>query len=133
MTLSMSNPENAQPAVLIQSCSTCGTWFVARRERCPENPSHELADRPMSGCAVVFSFTVTHRPMRSTDAERVPFPTALVELAEGPHVLANVDARLHEISIGLAVRVIPDPDPQAPAGALLAVPPSENGVQHVRE
>ncbi|GAA0710737.1 hypothetical protein GCM10010199_07260 [Dactylosporangium roseum] len=91
--------------------------------RCPADAAHEILDRPLSGHGVVFSFTVTHQPMRASAGDRVPYATVLVELDEGPRVLAHVDASLPRPAIGqpVLIRAQDDADdPHIPPGAYIA-------------
>ena len=60
--------------------------------------------REASGRGTIFALTLSRvGPPHLADA--VPYPMALVQLAEGPRMLARIDARYDELAIGQAVEV----------------------------
>lgn len=111
--------------VRLQHCVTCGRWYPMPRVRCPAGADHQLRVEPVAGDGVVYSFTVTHQAMHQSFSDRVPYRTALIELAEGPRILAVVADATAPITIGTSVSVVdaePGEDETAPSAAVLAVP-----------
>ena len=71
---------------------------------CPYCGSLDFEWTPVSGDAVVYSFTIVHRP--PTDAWDTPYVFALVELAEGPMLPTNiVGCDPGDVAIGMPVAV----------------------------
>jgi uncharacterized OB-fold protein len=75
---------------VIPRCESCGhTWFPPSLA-CPscgaEHPSWVAA----SGRGRVFSFVVYHRVYHRAFKSRVPYVVAVIELEEGPRMIANV-------------------------------------------
>lgn len=95
--------------VRLQHCPACRRWYAMARDRC--GCGTPLVVAPVSGRGTVFSATVTHQAMTPEYADRVPYQTVLVELAEGPRVLALVDGP--PLPLGAEVSVVDS----APAGA----------------
>jgi uncharacterized OB-fold protein len=58
----------------------------------------------------VYTFTVVRQSPDPFFAARVPFVVAMVELAEGPRLMANVvDCDVEAVRIGMEVRVLFEP------------------------
>lgn len=76
--------------LLLQRCLECrGVHFYPRRT-CPACWSERVEWIEASGRGRVHSFTVIHRPPAPAFASRVPYVVALVDLEEGPRMMANV-------------------------------------------
>ncbi|WP_119418324.1 Zn-ribbon domain-containing OB-fold protein [Desertibaculum subflavum] len=92
--------------LLLQRCRDCGaTWFMSRH-LCASCWSEQVESVEASGRGRVHSFTVIHRAPSAAFAGQVPYVVALIDLAEGPRMLANiVGAGAREIAIGELVRV----------------------------
>jgi hypothetical protein len=59
-----------------------------------------------SGRCSVYSYTVVHRAPSPTFAAEVPYVAAVVELAEGPHLMTNiVECVPDSVRIGMKVSV----------------------------
>lgn len=71
----------------IQRCGDCGTPFFYPRTSCPHCGSASLEWFDTSGRATLYSYTITHRPAPGFDA---PYAIAVVQLAEGPRMMANI-------------------------------------------
>jgi uncharacterized OB-fold protein/acyl dehydratase len=87
----------------IQQCGDCGALRHPPGPMCVRcgspNPKYVVA----SGRGEVFSYVVHHHP--PVPGKRLPLVIALVELAEGVRVLAEMpDTRPDEVSIGMAVQ-----------------------------
>jgi len=77
----------ATGALHVQRCATCGHAHHPPRYLCAECGSRELAFVPASGRGVVFSWTVTHRPVDPGWAGELPYATVVVALEEGPRIV----------------------------------------------
>jgi uncharacterized OB-fold protein len=76
------------------------------RYLCPKCWSADLDWVEASGKGVVHSFSIVRRAPMAAFAERVPYVVALIDLEEGPRMMANIigDSAL-ETSIGDAVHL----------------------------
>ncbi|CAG9194590.1 Predicted nucleic-acid-binding protein containing a Zn-ribbon [Paraburkholderia sabiae] len=90
--------------LLIRKCTACQALHFMPRHLCPECWSDQLEWVESKGMGTVHSFTVIHRAPISAFAARTPYVVALIELDEGPRMMANVigdDA----LSVGIGDRV----------------------------
>jgi uncharacterized OB-fold protein len=72
---------------------------------CPNCGSGPVSWEAASGRARVHSYTVVHHAAHPDFAERVPYVAAVVELEEGPRVVANiVDCPIEDVAVEMAVR-----------------------------
>jgi len=79
-----------QGRLMIRQCKSCQALHFMPRYLCPTCWSTELEWIEASGHGVVHSFTVVRRaPMKEFD-HLVPYVVALIELAEGPRMMANI-------------------------------------------
>ncbi len=76
--------------LLLQRCVGCGAVRFYPRHLCPACWSPDHAWIEAAGRGRVHSFTVIHRPPSPEFAARVPYVVALVDLEEGPRMMANV-------------------------------------------
>lgn len=92
--------------LMLQRCRACGaTWFLSRY-LCASCWSDQVEAVEASGRGRVHSFTVIHRAPSAAFAGQVPYVVALIDLAEGPRMLANiVGAGAREVAIGEPVKV----------------------------
>jgi len=70
----------------LQRCADCGPYFYPR-PACPGCGSSTVEWFTASGRATLYSYTITHRPAPGFEA---PYAIAVVELAEGPRLMANI-------------------------------------------
>lgn len=92
-----------------QRCDDCGERIFYLRTVCPSCWSEQLSVHEASGRGVVHTFTTQHRPGHPAFAGRVPYTVVLVDLEEGPRVLADlVDCPPGEVHVGMPVRVVFD-------------------------
>lgn len=93
--------------LLIRKCSACGQLHFMPRYLCPTCWSGDLEWIEASGNGSVHSYTVIRRASDPRFADRVPYVVALVDLAEGPRMMANIlgDNAL-ETQIGDAVSLV---------------------------
>ena len=73
-----------------QKCSSCGhvRWPVSII--CPVCLSSETEWTPSAGKGKVYSFVVFHSAFHPAFQAAIPYVTAIIELAEGPHFLSNI-------------------------------------------
>jgi len=88
-------------------CPRCVAWIFYPRHWCPHCYGSELEWRETGGRGSVYSFSVVHQaPFEAYEAE-VPYVLAIIELAEGPHLMANVvDCAPETVHVGMPVRVV---------------------------
>ena len=94
----------AAGALTIQRCSDCGTWRHPPRRFCAACASNGSSFQLVAGTGVVQSLAVSHRSMDPGWQAETPYATLVVELPEGPRVLAATRAAPAGIPIGTAVR-----------------------------
>lgn len=96
----------AKGDLCLQHCSQCGRFRYPFRFACPHCLSREWRWKEVSGRGVIETYLWYCEPVdpRFTD---VPYNVALVRLAEGPCVFANiVDAALDDLKVGQSVTAI---------------------------
>jgi uncharacterized OB-fold protein len=88
-------------------CQTCGHWIHPPSVRCPMCLSKELAVEPVSGRAVLHTYTVNHQPwLPGFDP---PYIVAIVELVEQPGLRLTtnlVGVAIDDVKIGTEVEVV---------------------------
>lgn len=93
--------------LVVQGCEPCGWIWHPPLPRCPHCHTAELNWYPVSGRGTVYTFTVVTHATHVLLAGRIPYVVAIVELAEGPKMVANIHRCVPErVHIGLPVRVI---------------------------
>ena len=80
----------AREELLIRRCTSCGKHHFPPRFLCPTCWSEDLEWTKSSGQGVVYTVTVMHRAPMPMFATRVPYVVALVDLDEGPRMMANI-------------------------------------------
>jgi uncharacterized OB-fold protein len=76
--------------LLIRQCSACGEFHFMPRYLCPTCWSDKLEWVESKGMGEVHSFTVIRRAPLASFAALGPYVVALIELDEGPKMIANV-------------------------------------------
>lgn len=96
--------------LLLQRCLECGALRFYPRRACPSCWSERVEWTEASGRGRVHTFSVIHRPPAPAFATRVPYVVALVDLEEGPRMMANIvgDDAL-DVAIDEAVTVTFEP------------------------
>lgn len=91
--------------LLIVRCQSCRTFIHPPVAVCRVCRSVDVRPEPVSGDAVVFSYTVNHQRWSDTITE--PYVVAVVELVEQPglRLTTNLDCPIDDVHIGLDVRV----------------------------
>jgi len=93
--------------LVLQVCAGCGHRQHYHRRLCARCGAVDLADLDASGAGTIRSFTIIRRAVSSAFEADVPYVVALVTLAEGPTVMANIlDAPLDGLAIGAPVALV---------------------------
>jgi uncharacterized protein len=92
--------------LVIRKCKACGELHFMPRHLCPTCWSDQLEWVQAKGTGSVHSFTVVRRASDPAFVSRVPYVVALVELDEGPRMMANIlGSDALEVKIGDRVQV----------------------------
>lgn len=92
--------------LLIQRSKKTGKYVFYPRSVSPFAPDDELVWTEVSGVGTVYSYTVARRATAPQWSGDEPYVIAIVELAEGPHMTANILGCPPEaVKIGMPVRV----------------------------
>jgi uncharacterized OB-fold protein len=92
--------------LVIRKCRACSQLHFMPRHLCPNCWSDQLEWIDAKGIGTVHSFTVVRRASDPAFASRVPYVVALIELEEGPRMMANVlGADAMAVKIGDRVQV----------------------------
>jgi len=90
----------------LQRCDACGKAWFFPRPACPACGAGGYAWTMASGRGRVHSFSIVRRAPSEAFRARVPYVVALVDLAEGPRMMANVVGEgALEVSIGDALEL----------------------------
>ena len=76
--------------LVIRKCKDCGELHFMPRYLCPNCWSDQLEWVDSKGIGTVHSFSVIRRASDPAFAHLVPYVIALIELDEGPRLMANV-------------------------------------------
>ncbi len=74
--------------LLLPWCNDCGEPHFYPRSICPHCLSSNLEWRPASGRGKLHTYVINHKPAKGRTA---PYVIAVIELAEGPRMLSNVE------------------------------------------
>lgn len=99
----------AAAGLCIQRCGECGTWRHPPRRFCPSCSSDDAAFEPVSGTGRVVSFVVSHRSLDPGWNDETPYVTLVVELDEGPRVLAASSHQPDDVAAGQIVAITVEP------------------------
>ncbi|WP_454689722.1 Zn-ribbon domain-containing OB-fold protein [Achromobacter aloeverae] len=93
--------------LLIRRCKACHAFHFMPRHLCPKCWSDDLEWVRSEGNGSVYSFSIIRRAPLAAFAQKAPYVTALIELDEGPRMVANiVGANSLSVKIGDKVRVV---------------------------
>jgi len=88
-----------------QRCDECGTYVFPPQDFCRSCFKDALEWIDVSGGGTVYSYTVIWRPQ--TPAFEAPYVVAIVDMAEGYQMMANViGCAWEDVKVGLAVEVV---------------------------
>ncbi len=76
--------------LVIRKCKSCGELHFMPRHLCPNCWSDQLEWVDAKGGGAVHSYTIVRRASDPSFASRVPYVVALIELDEGPRMMANL-------------------------------------------
>ncbi len=76
--------------LLVRRCRSCQKMHFMPRYLCPSCWSNDLEWVESSGQGTVHSFTIVRRASVPEYNSRAPYVVALVDLAEGPRMMANI-------------------------------------------
>ncbi len=80
----------ARDELVLRRCTACGKRHFPPRHLCPHCWSDQFEWTKCTGKGVIYSFTVMHRAPMPVFAKRVPYVVALIDLDEGPRMMANI-------------------------------------------
>lgn len=89
--------------LLVQRCS-CGTVVSPEVRTCPECGAVDLSGHVAAGSATLVSWVGVHQPPVPALVEAVPYVSGIVELDEGPWLIARL-VDLEEPVVGQPLRV----------------------------
>ncbi len=81
---------SAQGRFLFKLCQKCGHPHFPPRYLCPKCWSDRLEWVESKGKGTVYSLTIMRRAPIPEFAKRVPYVVALIDLNEGPRIMANI-------------------------------------------
>jgi hypothetical protein len=104
----------------LQRCSGCGAFRFPVTPLCPDCRSFDFEWALCSGRGTVYSYTVVQH--QTHPAFPVPYTILLVEMEEGPRMVAQLRASDGSVvGIGMPVRVEWEDHPQQPLPVFVAV------------
>lgn len=87
-------------------CDKCGVAIFPPRDVCPECEAPAKTPFAFSGRGEVYSYSTIYHPPAGFE-EAVPYTVALIRLAEGPMVTAQLtDVKPEEVEIGMPVEMV---------------------------
>ena len=96
----------AREELLLQRCTACGAYRHPPSPICAQCLSIDAEWISASGQGTVYSYVIVHRAFDEAWTDDVPYVVAIVELAEGPHILSNVvGTPVDTVSVGMPVAV----------------------------
>lgn len=88
-------------AIILEACRACNHRWVLGRRQCPRCGSDEVERAPASGRGRLYAATTVHRAPDEAFAAIAPYRIALVDLDEGPRLMAHLRG---EAAIGARLR-----------------------------
>jgi uncharacterized OB-fold protein len=93
----------ARGELLLQRCRSCRSYQHYPRWLCATCGTADPEWVVASGEGTIHSYTINHRAPGAWIADRVPYVVALIDLVEGPRLMANIDAEPSAVHVGMAV------------------------------
>ncbi len=88
----------------VPRCTACAAFFLYPRSSCPRCGGRSIELVTAAGTGTLLSFVVNHRGPAGFEA---PYALGVVELAEGPHMMAGiVTDELESLEVDAPVRVV---------------------------
>lgn len=97
----------------VPRCRSCNHLVWYPRDFCPNCGSEDVELTLLRGSGTVYSYTVV-RSERESWPELVPYVVAIVELDEGPRMLAHLEGPSSDLRIGASVEVSVGDEVDAP-------------------
>jgi uncharacterized protein len=95
--------------LLMQRCADCRRLQFYPRSGCRHCGGTDLSWEQMSGSGRIYSYTVIHRAPFEAFAADVPYVYAVIQLAEGPRVVATIETDDHDgLTVDMPVMAIFD-------------------------
>jgi hypothetical protein len=88
----------------VQRCRDCGAYVFIPQPLCTACFSDGLTWVESAGRGTLYSYTVVHRAPHPAFA--TPYVVAIVELAEGFRMLANLECEPERARVGMPLRVV---------------------------
>ena len=76
--------------LLFQQCRVCGTNWHPPMPLCPKCHSSEIDWLPAAGGGAIYTYTIVQHPTHPAFQDHIPYAVAVVELDEGPRIVANI-------------------------------------------
>lgn len=96
-------------ALELPYCLACERAFYPPQQRCPFCLSDRVDWRRAGGRGRVYSWIVMHQVYDPSFKDRAPYPVAIVELEEGPRLVANLVGVANDaIRLEMPVRAVYD-------------------------
>ena len=96
--------------LLIKRCNGCTKTHFYPRPFCPHCWSQDVEWMDASGRATLYTWSVVRRNDLPPFHERVPYVAAIVDLAEGPRMMTNVeDCEFDRLEMGMALDAVFNP------------------------
>lgn len=94
--------------LVLQECPECHRLRHPPLPACPDCHHGGMPGwREVSGTGTVYTYTVVRHPTHFAFADKVPYVVALVELTEGPRLVAGITGcQPDEVRAGMPVRVV---------------------------
>jgi uncharacterized OB-fold protein len=96
--------------LVYQVCKSCGYVQFYPRARCTKCYHDKLDWRVSTGKGTVYTFTINHRAPNPAFEPMTPYVLALIDMAEGFRIMANVlDIAADQVRIGMPVKIVFEP------------------------
>lgn len=91
----------------LQRCQSCGRYWFPPGVFCPECWSPDWSWERTRGAGTIHSFVVFRRAYHPHPAFQPPYVVAVVELAEGPHLVTRLtEIDPEDVRVGQAVEAV---------------------------
>ncbi|MDE2399215.1 MAG: OB-fold domain-containing protein [Burkholderiales bacterium] len=96
----------AQGALSFQRCKSCGHAWLPARSECPECLGDDWQREDAAGGATLVSWVVYRHAYHPAFAQRLPYTVAVVQLDEGPRMIANVIGDAARLKIDQRLKLV---------------------------
>jgi len=96
----------AEGRLTFQRCVACRHAWLPARTECPRCLGREAVWETASGNARLVSWVVYHHGYHPYFASRLPYTVAVVELAEGPRMIAGLAPHERPLRIDLPLKLV---------------------------